>query len=90
MLLLIIIIALCIDQLLLIIIAIQYTGALKKEKPKEVHPYQVYINADGKLIYEDQYSIALIIGLVTEKFSDNQNEVLFGSKHVTKKNQTNE
>ena len=45
------------------------------------HSHKLFINPDGKLFYEDQYSLALIDGL-----SKKQLVVKFSSKYITIKN----
>ncbi|GEM_PF-4980988 len=76
-----------IDQILqfvkLIIALKEAIADIKKEK--EIASYTVFINPDGKLFYEDKFSIALIDGLVNEKKIQISHEVKFGSKYITQK-----
>ncbi|MCE9537723.1 MAG: hypothetical protein K8R85_00675 [Bacteroidetes bacterium] len=76
-----------IDQILQLakfIIAVKQVIA-DMEKEKEVSVYTVFINADGKLFYEDQFSIALIDGIVKERKVKISDEIKFGSKYITQK-----
>ncbi|MDO9186951.1 MAG: hypothetical protein Q7W13_13135 [Bacteroidia bacterium] len=73
-------------QLVKFIIAVKEAIAdMKKEKEKEISPYTVFINPDGKLFYEDQFSIALIDGIVKERKVKMTDEIKFGSKYITQK-----
>lgn len=76
-----------IDQILQLakfIIAIKQAIA-DMEKEIEIDSYTVFINPDGKLFYEDQFSIALIDGIVKERKVKMTDEIKFGSKYITQK-----
>lgn len=71
-------------QLLKFIIALkQAMEDIKNEK--QIAPYKVFINPDGKLFYEDQYQIALVDGIVASEIAKVKVEVKFGSKYITQK-----